>query len=56
MLLLLKQKKYYQESLYGYCRGDEPMTYVKQIMIYYDVLKQQAIEAPSASPHIPLGH
>ena len=43
-LPLLRFRKYYQDSLYGYCRGTEPIQYVKQIMIYYDILKRQAIE------------
>lgn len=55
MLLLLKEKKYYQQSQYGYCRGDEPITYVKQIMIYFDILKKQAIEGPVASQQKVIG-
>jgi membrane-bound lytic murein transglycosylase F len=38
-LPLLRQSKYYKESVYGYCRGDEPVRYVKQTMLYYDILK-----------------
>jgi membrane-bound lytic murein transglycosylase F len=43
-LPLLRYKKYYKKSKYGYCRGTEPIRYIKQIMIYYDVLKRQGIE------------
>lgn len=43
-LLLLRQKKYYKNATYGYCQGFEPVTYVKQIRIYYDILKRQAID------------
>jgi len=43
-LPLLRYPKYYRKAKYGYCRGTEPVRYVKQIMIYYDILKRQGIE------------
>lgn len=43
-LPLLQKKKYYADATYGYCRGTEPVHYVKQIMIYYDILKYQGIK------------
>jgi len=43
-LPLLRYRKYYKKAKYGYCRGTEPVIYVKQIMIYYDILKRQGIE------------
>ena len=43
-LPLLRFRKYYKNAKYGYCRGTEPVIYVKQIMIYYDILKRQGIE------------
>ena len=43
-LPLLRFRKYYKKAKYGYCRGTEPVIYVKQIMIYYDILKRQGIE------------
>lgn len=43
-LPLLTYRKYYKNTKYGYCRGTEPVIYVKQIMIYYDILKRQGIE------------
>ena len=54
-LPLLSYQKYYQKAEYGYCRGIEPIEYVKQIMIYYDILRHQGIEyrtdlAPLFSP------
>jgi membrane-bound lytic murein transglycosylase F len=54
-LPLLRYRKYYQDSMYGYCRGMEPVTYIKHIMIYYDILKRQAIEYtadPQRNPEI----
>lgn len=42
-LPLLRYRQYYKDSTYGYCRGTEPVTYVKQIRVYYDILKRQAI-------------
>ena len=43
-LPLLRYRKYYKKAKYGYCRGTEPIIYIKQIMIYYDILKRQGIE------------
>jgi membrane-bound lytic murein transglycosylase F len=42
-LPLLSFRKYYKNSTYGYCRGTEPVLYIKQIMIYYDILKRRGI-------------
>lgn len=42
-LVMLEDKKFYKNSRYGYCRGSEPVNYVKQIMIYYDILKNKDI-------------
>jgi membrane-bound lytic murein transglycosylase F len=43
-LPLLRYRKYYKNAKYGYCRGTEPVRYVKQIMKYYEILKRQGIE------------
>jgi len=43
VLPLLRYRQYYKNATYGYCHGTEPVSYVKQIMIYYDILKRQAI-------------
>ena len=43
-LPLLSFRKYYKNSKYGYCRGTEPVQYIKQIMVYYDILKRRGIE------------
>ncbi len=45
-LPLLRFRKYFKNSLYGYCNGTEPVEYIKQIMIYYDILKQQSLKYP----------
>lgn len=41
-LPLLRQKKWYSRTRYGYARGDEPVKYVNNIRRYYQVLKQVA--------------
>lgn len=51
-LPLLKQRKYYKNTKYGYARGDEPVRYVENIRGYYDTLvfvdeKQQSSIVPS---------
>jgi len=38
-LPLLKQKKFYKKTKYGYARGDEPVHYVENIRRYYDTLE-----------------
>jgi membrane-bound lytic murein transglycosylase F len=43
-LPMLKFRKYYKDARHGYCRGDEPVTYVKQIQIYYDILRRRGID------------
>ena len=43
-LPLLQYRKYYMNTQYGFCRGLEPIRYIKQILIYYDVLKRQGFE------------
>lgn len=40
-LPLLRYPNYYRQAAYGYCRGTEPVEYVKQTMVYYDILKHQ---------------
>jgi membrane-bound lytic murein transglycosylase F len=47
-LPLLRYRKYYKNATYGFCRGNEPIRYIKQIMIYYDVLKKQGFEYKTA--------
>ena len=61
VLPLLRYREYYTKAKYGYCRGTEPIKYIRQIMIYYDVLKHQSIKLQStpisspakAPPYIP---
>ena len=40
----LGERYYYENSKYGYCRGTEPVNYVRQIKIYYDILRRKGIE------------
>jgi peptidoglycan lytic transglycosylase F len=42
-LPMLRYPKYYKNSDYGYCRGTEPVRYVKRILTYYDILKRGGI-------------
>ena len=42
-LPLLRLKRYYKQTKYGYCRGTEPIRYVNRIMRYYDILKKKEI-------------
>lgn len=37
-LPLLRQKKFYRQTRFGFARGDEPVTYVGNIRRYYDTL------------------
>jgi len=47
-LLLLRDRKYYQDTEQGFCRGDITVAYVKHILIYYDILKRQELDAMTA--------
>lgn len=38
-LPLLRYRKYYEKTKYGYARGTEPVRYVDRIMLYYDILR-----------------
>ncbi len=46
-LPLLARHKYYKKSRFGYCRGREPVSHVQSILVYYDILKRQAIQYAS---------
>lgn len=37
-LPLLKKKKWFQQTRYGYARGDEPVAYVERIRTFYELL------------------
>jgi membrane-bound lytic murein transglycosylase F len=39
----LRHPKYYTKTLYGYCRGTEPVRYVNRILIYYDILRRESL-------------
>ena len=41
VLPLLSQKKYYKELKYGYARGTEPVTYVRKIRNYQNIMQAQ---------------
>jgi len=51
-LPLLRFKKYYKNAKHGYCLGTEAVEYVRQIMIYYDILKHQGIAYPAGYPWV----
>ena len=42
-LPLLRKRKYYSGTRYGYCRGQEPVQYVNNVMTYYDILRRKAV-------------
>jgi membrane-bound lytic murein transglycosylase F len=43
-LPLLSEKKWYENTRYGYARGREPVQYVENIRSYYDILVWQTME------------
>jgi membrane-bound lytic murein transglycosylase F len=47
-LPLLRYRKYYKKSKYGYCRGTEPVIYTKRILTYYKIIKKQSNEFKEA--------
>ncbi len=40
-LPLLRDERYYRDALYGYCRGTEPVEYVRRVTAYADVLRRE---------------
>jgi membrane-bound lytic murein transglycosylase F len=38
VLPLLSRPEYYRETRHGYARGEEPVNYVNNILIYYDIM------------------
>jgi membrane-bound lytic murein transglycosylase F len=48
-LLLLRERRYHQDTEQGFCRGDITVAYVKHILIYYDILKRQELDAMTAT-------
>ncbi|MDL2286752.1 transglycosylase SLT domain-containing protein [Desulfococcaceae bacterium OttesenSCG-928-F15] len=49
-LPLLEQEEYFKEASYGYCRGSETVKYLRQILIYYDILKHKSLAESEALP------
>lgn len=49
-LPLLRQKKYYKFTRYGFARGDEAVNYVENIRRYYDSLVWLESQYPNPSP------
>jgi len=47
-LLLLRDRRYYQNTEQGFCRGDITVAYVQNIMVYYDILKRREIDGATA--------
>jgi len=53
-LPLLKQKKYYKKTKYGYARGDESVNYVENIRRYYDTLEWMDNQSKTKMKKTPL--
>lgn len=49
-LPLLSRQRHYRRTIHGYCRGEEPVRYVEQILTYYDILKRREIRYRAAAP------
>ncbi len=47
-LPLLRYRRYYRDAEQGFCQGDIPVAYVKNIMIYYDILKRMELDSAIA--------
>ncbi len=43
-LSLLTQKEYYRKAEYGYCNARETLSYVSNIMMYYDILRRENLD------------
>ncbi len=45
-LPLLCQEEYLKLNKFGYCRGTEPVRYVNRILVFFDILRRQAVGEP----------
>ena len=43
-LPMLRYRKYYRHTRYGYARGYQPIYYIRQIVVFYDILKRRDIQ------------
>jgi membrane-bound lytic murein transglycosylase F len=49
-LPLLADPRYYRNAQHGYCRGSEPVRYVKRVLFYYDILKRHHLDSEACDP------
>lgn len=42
-LPLLRERRYYKDTRFGYARGTEPVRHVNNILTYYDILKRETL-------------
>jgi len=47
VLPLLRYRKYYKKTKYGYARGTEAVRYVDRILTYYDILRRKSVNSQS---------
>jgi membrane-bound lytic murein transglycosylase F len=52
-LPLLRYRTYFRNAEQGFCRGDITVAYVKHILIYWDILKRQELDAAVAKIDLP---
>ena len=50
-LPLLQKSKFYRNTKHGYARGSEPVTYVKNIRQYYNILSWRDIAQNLGADH-----
>lgn len=43
-LPMLRFRKYYRNAKYGYASGTQPVAYIHQIVVFYDILKRRDIQ------------
>lgn len=42
VLPLLRNPEIYRKTRYGYCRGTEPVRYVRRVLMYFDIIRRKA--------------
>lgn len=52
-LPLLRKKRWYRQTKYGFARGDEPVQYVARIRNFYDILQWETGAIPGPRPRPP---
>lgn len=53
-LPMLRMRKYYKDTRYGYARGNEPVQFVERVRLYYDIIRRDSLARNRPGSGMPL--